>query len=161
MNRRTLFICQAAIIAAIYVAVVFVTNLIPGNLNFGPIQLRLSEALTVLPAFTPTAIPGLFLGCFLSNFLSPNGFWDMLVGPLATLLAAVLTYAFRKYKWFAPVPPVVVNALVIGSMLYFLFGENTLTFYVLTVGVGQAIVCFGLGYLLMRYLKKNNSAIQY
>lgn len=161
MKNKTLFITQAAIIAAIYVVLVYITNLIPGNLNFGPIQLRLSEALTILPVYTPAAIPGLFVGCLLSNLLSPIEIWDIVFGSLATLLAAILTYAFRKYKWFAPIPPVVVNAVVVGTLLYFLVGESTWIMYTMSVAIGQAIVCFGLGYMLMHFLDKNKKIIRY
>jgi uncharacterized membrane protein len=153
--KKTLFITQAAVIAAMYVVLVFVTNLIPGNWNY--FGVRLSEALTVLPVFTPAAIPGLFIGCLLTNIISPVGVPDLVFGSLATLLAAFLTYHFRKHKWFAPIPPIVVNAVIVGIMLH-LTGVltnivNGLLMTILYIGAGQAIICFGLGYPLIAIIK--------
>ena len=166
MKKRTLFVTQAAVIAAIYVVLSFVVNLIPGNLNYGLVQFRLAEVLCVLPAFIPAAIPGLFIGCLITNLFSNAGLPDLILGSFATLVAALLTYWFRKYKWFAPVPPIVVNALVIGPMLYFYIPEifEGLSSYapsivilisVGAVALGEAVVCMGLGYPLMKLIGKN------
>ena len=163
MRRKTLYLTQSAVIAAIYVVLVYVTNLIPGQLNYGMIQFRLSEALCILPIFTPAAIPGLFLGCLISNFMSPLTWVDWVFGSGATLLAAVLTYALRKYPWTAPIPAILVNALIIGPELYFMgfiqvnggVGLVALLASMGSVFVGQLVVCAGLGYPLMYLLKKN------
>lgn len=162
MKRKTLYLTQSAVIAAIYVVLVYVTNLIPGQLNYGMIQFRLSEALCVLPIFTPAAIPGLFLGCLISNFMSPLTWVDWVFGSGATLLAAVLTYALRKYPWTAPIPAILVNALIIGPELYIMgfiqvnggVGLVALLASIGSVFIGQLVVCAGLGYPLMHLLKK-------
>lgn len=163
MRRKTLFLTQGAVIAAIYVVLVYVTNIIPGQLNYGMVQFRLAEALCVLPAFTPAAVPGLFLGCLISNFMSPLTWVDWVFGSGATLLAAALTYALRKHQWAAPIPAIVVNALVIGPELYFMgfieinggVGAIAMLASIGSIFVGQLVVCAGLGYPLMHLLKKN------
>ena len=164
MKRKTLYLTQSAVIAAIYVVLVYVTNLIPGQLNYGMIQFRLSEALCVLPVFTPAAIPGLFLGCLISNFMSPLTWVDWVFGSGATLLAAVLTYVLRKHPWTAPIPAILVNALIIGPELYFMgfvqvnggVGLIAMLASIGSIFVGQLVVCAGLGYPLMGILKKSN-----
>ncbi len=163
MQKKTLYLTQGAVIAAIYVVLVYVTNLFPGQLNYGMIQFRLAEALCILPIFTPAAIPGLFLGCLISNFLSPLTWVDWVFGSGATLLAAVLTYVWRKHPWTAPIPAILVNALIIGPELYFMGfvqvdGGVGLVAMLASIGsifLGQLVVCAGLGYPLMHLLKKN------
>ena len=105
------YITQAAIIAAMYTVLTFVANMF-GMAN-GIIQVRISEALTVLPFFTPAAIPGLFVGCLLSNFLTGTVMLDTIFGSLATLVGAIGTYLLRKHKYFVSVPPIVANMIVI------------------------------------------------
>lgn len=163
MKKRTLYLTQGAVIAAIYVVLVYVTNLIPGQLNYGMVQFRLAEALCVLPVFTPAAVPGLFLGCLISNFMSPLTWADWVFGSGATLLAAALTYALRKHPWTAPLPAILVNALVVGPELYFMgfievnggVGIVALLAGIGSVFLGQLVVCAGLGYPLMQLLKKS------
>lgn len=163
MQRKTLYLTQGAVIAAIYVVLVYVTNLFPGQLNYGMIQFRLAEALCILPVFTPAAIPGLFLGCLISNFLSPLTWVDWVFGSGATLLAAVLTYVWRKHPWTAPIPAILVNALIIGPELYFMgfvqvdggVGLVALLASIGSIFIGQLVVCAGLGYPLMYLLRKN------
>lgn len=99
------FITQAAVIAAIYVVLVVIFNYI----SFGPVQFRIAEALTILPYFTPAAIPGLFVGCIIANILGGAIVWDVVFGSIATLIGAIGTYLLRKHKWLAPVPPIVAN----------------------------------------------------
>jgi len=165
MKNKTLYLTQAAVIAAIYVLLVFITNQISSYLNYGLVQFRLSEALCILPVFTPAAIPGLFIGCLLSNLMSPLSVWDWIFGSGATLLAAIFTYMLRKYKWTAPIPAVAVNAIVVGIMLYCLGIVNEVTGVVGytaifvgmgSVALGQIVVCMGLGYPLMKILDKGN-----
>ena len=157
-NPKTLFIAQAAIIAAVYVTI----TLIFSYTSFGPIQLRFSEALTILPVFTPAAIPGLFIGAFLSNTIGGLGPIDMIFGSLATLIAAVLTYWIRRYNEFlAPIPPIVVNALIIPFVLYYSLDElpYAIPFMMVTVGVGQILACGVLGTLLYLALRKHRYTI--
>jgi uncharacterized membrane protein len=147
---RLRFFVQAAVIGAAYAALT--TALAP--LSYGPVQMRVSEALTVLPYFTPAAIPGLFVGCLVSNLLSPYGIVDVVCGSLATLLAAGGTFLLRKRRLLAPLPPVVFNALIIGAMLYYAYGVNaSLLANMLWVGAGELIVCYGAGYPLLRVLE--------
>jgi uncharacterized membrane protein len=160
MMKNTKFIVQAAIIAAVYSALVIVlTAILPfGFINFGDIQMRASEALTVLPYFTPAAVPGLFVGCMISNMVGAatgvNGAIDIAVGSLATLAAAYASYKLRGYKWLVPLPPVVINALVVGLELYWVMPRFAWWAHVLLVGAGQAIACYGLGLPLLLLLEK-------
>lgn len=103
------FITQAAVIAAIYVVLVVIFNYI----SFGPVQFRIAEALTILPYFTPAAIPGLFVGCIIANILGGAIVWDVVFGSIATLIGAIGTYLLRKHKWLAPVPPIVANTIIV------------------------------------------------
>ena len=106
-NKKVLFVVQAALIAAIYVVLTYFISAF--NLASGAIQVRISEALTVLPYFTPAAIPGLAIGCFLSNLLTGCLPMDVLFGSLATLIGAIGSYLLRKNKWLVPIPPIVSN----------------------------------------------------
>ena len=117
VSARVRFLVQAAMIAALYTVLTLVAAML--NWAYGPVQFRFSEAMTVLPMFTPAAIPGLAVGCFLSNVWSNMGVMDMIFGTLATLLAAVATRAARHVRVkgipvLAPLPPVVCNALIVG-----------------------------------------------
>lgn len=152
-NKKAYFITQAAVIAAIYVVLTLAVNAF--DLANGAIQVRISEALTVLPFFTPAAIPGLFVGCLLSNFLTGAPIWDVIFGSLATLLGAVGTYMLRRQKWLAPVPPVIANILIIPPVLHFAYGlPGGIPFFMLTVGLGEIISCGILGMLLLFLLQK-------
>lgn len=152
-NRKAYFITQAAVIAAVYVVLTLAINAF--DLANGAIQVRISEALTVLPYFTPAAIPGLFVGCLLSNFLTGAPIWDVLFGSLATLLGAAGTYILRRQKWLAPVPPIIANVLIIPPVLHFAYGlPGGIPFFMLTVGVGEVISCGILGMLLLFLLQK-------
>lgn len=144
----------SAVIAALYCAL---TLALP-FMTFGPVQCRFSEALTILPIFTPAAVPGLAVGCVLSNTIglasgaNVAGAWDILLGTVATLLAAVCTRLLRKYPLFATLPPVLLNALIIGTELtVVLYDTPTFVLWiynVLSVGAGQAIACIGGGMLV-------------
>ncbi|PTM59741.1 QueT transporter family protein [Desmospora activa] len=140
-----------AMIAALYA----VLTMALAPLSYGPVQLRISEILTVLPYFTPLAIPGLFIGAAIANLLSPVGFYDVIFGSLASLIAAWLTARMPR-PWLAPLPPVLVNAVIIGILLGTVSGLPVTVFAaMLYVGLGQLLVCYGLGlpflYLLRRF----------
>lgn len=152
-NKKVLFITQAAMIAAIYVVLtIFISAF---NLASGAIQVRISEALTILPFFTPAAIPGLFIGCLFSNFITGCAPYDVLFGSLATLIGAFGTYALRKYKFLAPVPPIVANTIIVPFILAFVYQvEDAIPFLMLTVGIGEVISCGILGMLLLFALQK-------
>ncbi len=152
-NKKVLRITQAAMIAAIYVVLtVFVSAF---NLASGAIQVRISEALTILPVFTPAAVPGLFLGCLISNLVTGCMPLDVVFGSLATLIGACGTYALRKHKWLAPLPPIVANTIVVPFVLRYVYlAEGTIPFFMLTVGIGEVISCYLLGSILHRVLDR-------
>lgn len=152
-NKKVLRITQAAMIAAIYVVLtVFVSAF---NLASGAIQVRISEALTILPVFTPAAIPGLFLGCLISNLVTGCMPLDVVFGSLATLIGACGTYALRKHKWLAPLPPIIANTVVVPFVLRYVYlAEGTIPFFMLTVGIGEVISCYLLGGILLRVLDR-------
>lgn len=158
MKKKTEYLTKAAVIAAAYVALTYVNY----EFSYGAIQFRLSEALTILPVFCPAAIPGLTLGCLLSNLLSKLGPWDMLFGTLATLIACIVTYAARNLtiKGFPPVSflsPVVFNGLIIGAEIAFFFEKNAALFWpsAASVAAGEAAVVFILGTALFFAIAKN------
>lgn len=152
-NKKVLRITQAAMIAAIYVVLtVFISAF---NLASGAIQVRISESLTILPVFTPAAIPGLFLGCLISNLVTGCMPLDVVFGSLATLIGACGTYALRKHKWLAPLPPIVANTIVVPFVLRYVYlAEGTIPFFMLTVGIGEVISCYLLGSILHRVLDR-------
>ena len=152
----TRYLTRAAVIAALYVVLTYLAGVM--NLAYGPVQFRFSEALTVLPFLFPEAIPGLFVGCFVSNLLSPYGSLDLIVGSAATLLAAVWTAKCGR-RWFAPMPPVLANAVFVGAMLAWYeagFGAGfaaAFAYNAATVGLGELVVCYALGLPLLRILE--------
>lgn len=151
------FIAQAAMIAAIYV----VLTLIFAPFGYGEVQVRISEALTILPVFTPAAIPGLFIGCLLSNILGGCIVPDIIFGSLATLLGAVFTYMLRNQSRFlAPVPPILANALIVPFVLKFGYqAPFPIPFMMLTVGIGEIISCGVLGLIIYAALSRYKSMI--
>lgn len=152
-NKKVLRITQAAMIAAIYVVLtVFISAF---NLASGAIQVRISEALTILPVFTPAAIPGLFLGCLISNLVTGCMPLDVVFGSLATLIGACGTYALRKHKWLAPLSPIIANTIIVPFVLRYVYlAEGTIPFFMLTVGIGEVISCYLLGSILHRVLDR-------
>ncbi len=155
MNKnKVTFLTHAAIIAALYVVLTFFANAL-GLANYS-IQVRFSEALTILPLFTPAAIPGLYAGCLLSNILTGCIAWDILFGPIATLLGALGTYYLRKRnKFLAPLPPILANTIIVPYVLAYAYKfEGSIPYFMLTVGIGEVISCGVLGMLLHSVLKK-------
>jgi uncharacterized membrane protein len=158
-SRRALrFWLQAAAIAGVYAAL----TMILAPISYGPLQVRVSESLTVLPRFTPAAVPGLFIGCLISNaFMSPYPL-DFIIGSSATLGAALLSYALRKVPWLVPLPPVVVNGVAIGAMLYYLYGvPPSLWADMGFVAIGEAIACYAIGLPLLKYLERHRRIFEY
>ncbi len=157
MKRRNHaeFIVQGAAIAALYVVLTLLSNIF--GLASGVVQVRISEALTVLPFFTPVAIPGLFVGCIISNLLAGSAVWDVVFGSIATLIGAAGTYLLRKKtKWLAPLPPIAANTLIVPFILAFAYGaEESIPFLMLTVGAGEIISCGVLGLILLKALEKH------
>ncbi|MBQ7661723.1 MAG: QueT transporter family protein [Clostridia bacterium] len=141
-------ITRAAAVAALYVVLTLLTNAV--GLASGVIQVRLSEALCILPMFTPAAIPGLFIGCILANLLTGAVVWDIVFGSLATLIGAIGTYFLKKQKWLAPLPPVLANAIIVPLVLRFAYAvPDAILFMILTVGAGEIISIYGVGMLLL------------
>lgn len=158
-NRQThvLYVAQAAMIAAIYV----VLTVIGASFAFGPVQIRFSEALTVLPAFTPAGIPGVFLGCLISNIITGALLPDVIFGSLATLIGAVFTWMLRNQsRYLAPLPPIIANAVVVPFVLKYAYMEPLpIPFMMLTVGIGEVVSCGVLGLILYGALNRYRNVI--
>ncbi|MBQ9989747.1 MAG: QueT transporter family protein [Lachnospiraceae bacterium] len=157
-GNQTLYLTQGAMIAALYVVLTLIANAF--GLASMAIQVRFSEALTILPVFTPAAIPGLFAGCLLSNLITGAMPQDVIFGSLATLAGALGTYALRRYKWLAPIPPILANVIVVPPLLAYVYQiPGSLGYFALTVGIGEIISCGILGMLLYFALKKSRAAV--
>lgn len=155
-SKKLVFICQAAVIAALYVVFTYVFSAFAS----GVIQVRVSEALTILPAFTPAAIPGLVIGCLLSNTLTGCVLLDIIFGSVATLIGALGSYALRRHTWLVPIPPIVSNMIIVPFVLRFAYGAtDAFPFMIATVGAGEIISCYLLGMLLYGALKKMNHSL--
>lgn len=145
---NTKIMARISVIAVLYTVITIAF----APISYGVIQVRFSEALTVLPFLFPEAVLGLFLGCLLSNIFSVLGIFDIIFGSLATLLAAYFTKKMR-HPVLAPLPPVVVNAIIIGLLLHYTLGYP-LVASMLYVGIGQFLACYFLGLPLLYYLLK-------
>ena len=143
-------------IAALYVVLTYVFSAFAS----GVIQVRVSEALTILPAFTPAAIPGLVIGCLLSNTLTGCVLLDIIFGSVATLIGALGSYALRRHTWLVPIPPIVSNMIIVPFVLRFAYGAtDAFPFMIATVGAGEIISCYLLGMILYGALKKVNHTL--
>ncbi len=153
MKQKSKFLCQGAVIAALYVVLTWLAALL--GLSSGAVQVRFSEALCILPYFTPAAIPGLFIGCILANLLTGAVFWDVIFGSFATLLGASVAYFVRRFKWLVPLPTVLANMLIVPFVLRLAYGVPDAWWYLmLTVGAGEIISVYGFGMLLLFALDK-------
>ena len=154
-------LATAAIVGALYAALTLFSSAF--GIAYGPVQFRLSEALCVLPFLFPETAWGLFVGCWVSNLISPYGALDMVVGSLATLIAALWTAKCRR-RWLSPLPPVVCNGLLVGAVLAWQQSGSLETFFpaftanALSVALGEAVVCFALGLLLLRGIEKTGTS---
>ena len=150
-TSKITYITQAALIAALYTVL---TMLAAGfDLASGAIQVRFSEALTIMPFFTPAAIPGLTIGCLLSNTLTGCALPDIIFGTLATFLGAVGSFALRKNRWLCALPPIISNMLIIPFILTYAYHiPGGVPLFMLTVGLGELISCMVLGQLLLQVL---------
>ena len=158
MNKKKLHLMtQSALIAAVYV----VLTMVFAPFSFSEIQVRIAEALTILPLFTPAAIPGLFIGCLLGNILGGAALPDIIFGSLATLIGAYGTWMLRNAKPFlAPLPPILSNVAIIPFVLRFAYGINLpIPFMMLTVGIGEVLSCGVLGLLLYYAFQKYKNII--
>ena len=159
MNKKVLYLVHGAVIAALYVVLTLLANAL-GLANYA-IQVRFSEALTILPVFTPAAIPGLFLGCIISNTLTGCMLLDIIFGSIATLIGAAGTWLLRnKAKWLAPLPPIIANTIIVPFVLAYVYhAEGAIYYFMLTVGIGEIISCGVLGMLLRTVLQKYRGQI--
>ena len=151
-NKKVLFLTQAAMIAAIYVVLTIVFQ----PFSFGQVQVRIAEALTILPMFTPAAIPGLYIGCMIGNILGGSILPDIIWGSFATLIGAVFTYLLRKQsKYLAILPPIISNTVIVPLVLRYAYGiVLPIPLMMLTVGIGEVISCGVLGIVIHSALKK-------
>jgi len=153
MKKPVRYITHAAIIAAVYAGLTIALE----PISFYQIQVRVAEAMCVLPLFTPAAIPGLAIGCLIANiFGSPFGWFDWVIGTGATLVAALLTYFLRRWKWISPIYAVVINAFAVAFVIVLGSSLNWLLFWpsVGFVALGQTLACFGLGLPLMMLMER-------
>ena len=159
-KNKTKFITQAALIAALYVILTFIANAF-GLANYA-VQVRFSEALTILPFFTPAAIPGLFIGCIIANTLTGCMLLDIIFGSIATLIGAIATYMLRKFKWFAPIPPIAANTIIVPFVLRYVYEiPGSIPYFALTVGAGELISCGVLGMILLFAISKNKALLNF
>lgn len=167
-SKRLRRLTQGAVIAAAYAALTYLAAL--ASLAYGPVQFRFSEALTVLPVLTSAAVPGLTVGCLLANIFSGYGIYDMVFGTLASLLAAVGTRLLRNVRFrgvpvLAPLPPVLLNAVIVGAELTFLSPKGfTWALFWSTagsIGLGELVICYALGLPLVVALEKNPAVRRY
>ncbi len=147
-SAKILYLTKAGVIAALYAVVTIAF----APMSYGPIQVRISEALTVLPFLIPEAVPGLFLGCALANFFGEFGLIDVVFGSASTLIAAFLS-SRMKTVILASIPPVVINMLVVGGYLSVITGMS-FAYAALYVGIGEAVSCIALGVPLTLLLSK-------
>jgi uncharacterized membrane protein len=161
MNKNLKALAFSGLLAAVYA----VLTIALGFIGYGPIQFRVAEALTIIPYFTPFGIYGLTIGCFIANVFSPYGILDWIAGTAATLLGALLTnLCAKKNLWYlAPLPPVLTNMLIIGWLIAFESGVFTFGTFIsaaTTVGLGQFVVCYGLGLPFLLLLNKHKNKIK-
>ena len=159
MQQTTREIVRAAVIAAAYA--ILTVALAP--ISSGLVQCRVSEALCVLPYFSVSAVPGLFLGCLIANIATGAPALDVVFGSLATLIAALGTYSIKVMslpKYLSPLPAVLANALIVGCLLKYAYGMNVpFTLSALYVGLGEAVACFGLGLPLLAALERHGGKL--
>ena len=152
-RNAILYVSYGAIIAALYVVLTWLSAIF--KLDSGVIQFRLSEALCILAVFTPAAIPGMTIGCLLSNLIFTGNAYDMIFGTLATLIGVLGVYLLRKLPYIAPLPYVLSNAIIVPLVLQYAYGvPDAFWFLMLTVGVGELVCALGGGILLYITLKR-------
>ena len=151
--KKSLYVTQSAVIAALYVALTLVSNAL--GLANGAIQFRISEALTILPAFTPAGIPGVVIGCFISNLLTDGVLANILGGTFATLIGAVGTRLLRKHTPLVSVPPITANAFIVPFIIMYAYGvPGSYWYFALTVFIGEAVCAGIIGTAFAYSLKK-------
>ena len=161
-NKKALYSTKGLAIGGMVAAIYVVLTLIFQPISFGAIQFRIAEAMTLMPIMTPYAVPGLFVGCLLANWLGGGIWFDVLLGSVATLLAAICTRKFRDRPALAAIFPTIFNGLIVGPVVYFAYvrapgdpvSVPTLLFNMGTVALGELAVCYVLGLPMIYGLKK-------
>ena len=158
MKKNTRFLAQAGMIAAIYVALTLISAMF--GLASGAIQVRISEMLCVLPIYTAAAIPGVTVGCLLSNIICGGTVYDIIFGTLATLIGVLIAYFIRRIPYLASIPTILSNAIIIPVVLIAsgVGGWDLFPYFAATVGLGEVIACGILGTVLVVYMEKHPSA---
>ena len=150
-NKTVYFVAYGAVIASIYT----VLTLVFAPISFGPVQFRIAEALCILPFFTPAAVPGVFIGCLLSNLLCGAAPLDIVFGSLATLIGAAGSYGLRGNKWLVCLPPIAANTAIIPWVLRFAYGSpDLIPVAMVTVGIGEILAIGVLGNILLLALER-------
>lgn len=159
MSFSAQFLSRAGLIAALYVVLTVTPPL--NVISYGPIQVRISEALTVLAYFEPAAIIGLWIGAVIANYFGPIGFWDVFLGAGLTLIAAYLTWKIRR-PVFALLPPVLLNGLGISFMLKYIVAATNASYFFLVFSItgGEAVAVYIIGYPLLMFLLNTNIFIR-
>ena len=159
-NQKIQYITRAALIAALYVALTHLSNIL--GLANGAIQIRFSEALCVLPFFMPSAIPGLFVGCIIANLTTGAVVWDIIFGSLATLIGAFFASKLKN-KWLIPIPTVIANTIIVPIIVLFCYTDKSAwsipTYLIGVVGVfvGEMISAYLFGIILFSALNKHKN----
>ena len=153
-DQKVRWITQGAVIAAAYVAL----TLVFAPISFGPVQLRIAEALCIMPLFTPAAVPGLFIGCLLANIIGGGIVVDVIFGSFATLIGAWAGYKLRHNRWLVPIPAILANTIIVPFVLYYGYGftDTVIPLLALQIFIGEVGGCFVLGELLATALLKRN-----
>lgn len=156
VHDGTLLLAQAAMIAAAYVALAMIF----APISFGAIQVRIAEALTILPLFTNAAIPGLFVGCIIANLLGGGVILDVVFGSLATLIGAIGGYMLRRNRWLVPLPAIISNVIIVPLVLKYGYGiDMPLVLSALYILAGEAVGCYVLGELLASVLVPHKNTL--
>ena len=155
--RNTRWLTLGAAIAALYV----VLTLVFAPISFGPMQVRIAEALTILPLFTSAAVPGLFIGCVLANIIGGGVVLDVIFGSLATLIGACLGYLLRHNRWLVPIPAIISNTIIVPFVLRYGYGvaDMAIPLMALYIFIGELIGCYVLGELLGTALLSRRTGI--
>ena len=153
-RRSTKSLCLSALIAALYAALTLAFQ----PISYGAVQFRISEAMTLLPVLFPQAVPGLTLGCLISNLFNPMGatVYDVVFGTLATTIAAAITWRMKASIWLRALPPVLCNAVIVGLVLTYAYGIDMLWVNMLTVGLGEAAGRYLLGVPMVKLLSRRD-----
>ena len=155
-NQSVRKIAQGAVIAALYV----VLTIIFAPISFGAVQVRIAEIMTIMPLFTPAAIPGLFLGCVLANLLGGAIIWDVIFGSIATLIGAALGYMLRKNRWLVPIPAIVSNTIIVPLVLRYGYAiDMPLYLMAIYIALGEIVGCYLLGELFASLLLKHRKSL--